>query len=73
MIKNYNLEKEGMQFKSDFNWNFELLSHIFELRTKSGYFKIDLIQSKESKKVYLSKRKANFKENNADFELKDLR
>jgi len=72
MIKKYDLIREGLDFKSDFNWNFELIKHLLEVRTMKGYLKIDLIKHKESNKAYLSKRITNFNNNEAIFEIKEF-
>jgi hypothetical protein len=72
MIKEYNLDKQGLDFKSDFNWNFELIRHLLEVRTMKGYLKIDLIKSKSQNKIYISRRTTNFHSQKATFEIKEF-
>ena len=72
MIKVYDLKCQGIKFKADFNWNFELIKHLLEVRTMKGYLKIDLIKHKESDKAYLSKHITNFNNNEAIFEIKEF-
>jgi hypothetical protein len=72
MIKEYDLNKQGLDFKSDFNWNFELIRHLLEIRTMRGYLKIDLIKSKSQNKIYLSRRTTNFDSQKAIFEIKEF-
>ncbi len=72
MIKLYDLKKDGTDFKADFNWNYDLIKHIIEIRTKRGYLKIDLIKDKKSKMLFLSKRVTDFVSNRAVFEIKGI-
>ncbi len=72
MIKRYNLVKQGLEFKSDFNRNFELIKHLLEVRTMNGYLKIDLIQHKTSLKTCMSKRVTIFSIDEAIFEIKEV-
>lgn len=72
MIKEYALEKQGLDFKSDFNFNFDLIEHLLEVRTVKGYLKIDIIRSKSINKVYLSRRITNFSIQKAIFEIKEF-
>jgi len=72
MIKKYNLDKEGLDFKSDFNFNFDLIMHLLEVRTMNGYLKIDLIRSKSTNKIYISRRTTNFSSQKATFEIKEF-
>lgn len=72
MIKKYNLSTAGLEFKSDFNHDFELIKHLLEVRTKNGYLKMDLIYHQRSKKTYLSRRVAIFPINEAIFEIKEF-
>ncbi|HIH38779.1 hypothetical protein J4460_03305 [Candidatus Woesearchaeota archaeon] len=71
MIKTYNLENEGLSFKGDFDGNFELVSHIIEIRSMSGYVKIDLVQHKKTKVVYFTKRVADFIEQEGWLEVRE--
>ena len=72
MIKKYCLSTAGLEFKSDFNYNFELIKHLLEIRTMNGYLKIDLIRPKNSPKTYISKRVALFPIDEAILEIKEL-
>lgn len=72
MKKEYDLQIEGLDFKSDFNWNFELIIHLLEIRTMRGYLKIDLIKSKSTNKIYVSRRATNFNSQKATFEIKEF-
>jgi hypothetical protein len=72
MIKEYDLKKQGLNFKSDFNWNFDLIKHLLEVRTIQGYLKIDLIKSKSKNNIYLSRRTTNFNSQKATFEIKEF-
>ncbi|MEK6937601.1 MAG: hypothetical protein AABX04_01015 [Nanoarchaeota archaeon] len=72
MIKKYNLSTEGLEFKSDFNFNFELIKHLLEIRTMKGYLRIDLIYHKKSMKTYLSSRLTNFPINEAILQLEEV-
>ena len=47
--KKNNLKIDKLSFKSDFNWNFELIRHLIESRTMKGYLKIDLIITDEER------------------------
>ena len=64
----YNLEKEGMKFKADFNFGYDLVTHIFEVRTKEGYLRTDFIRDKKSGKLYFSRRTVDFTKDRAVFE-----
>jgi hypothetical protein len=72
MKKIYDLQHQGLKFKSEFNFDYDLVSHIIELRTKKGYQRIDIIRGRRTGIVYLSKRIVNFKNNIAIFERKGL-
>jgi len=71
IIRTYGLEDKGCMFKSDFNINFELIAHLFQINTIKGYLKIDLIKGKSSNNFYISRRMANFEANKALFETKE--
>ena len=72
MIKIYDLQKQGMNFKADFNWNFEPSQHLFQMRTKEGYFKIDIALEKRTKKFCLVRREADFVDNKAFLEVVNI-
>lgn len=72
MKKKYTLSTAGLEFKSDFNCNFELIRHLLEVRTMNGYLKIDLIQHKISLKIYISRRVTLFPIDEAFFEIKEF-
>jgi hypothetical protein len=69
IIKLYNLETEGLNFKSDFN-KYERIKKISEERTNEDYIKIDLIS--KNNKLYLCKRYANFKNNEARTQIEEI-
>jgi CMP-2-keto-3-deoxyoctulosonic acid synthetase len=73
MKTTYNLEKEGMKFKADFNFNYDIVCHIFEIRTKKGYLRTDFIKDKKTKKLYFSRRTVDFTKNKAVFEKKEIK
>ena len=64
MIREYNLETEGVQFKADFNSGFELIEHLLEVRTMEGYWRIDLVTN-IANQLLLCYREVSFKENYA--------
>jgi hypothetical protein len=72
MIKEYDLREKGMEFKSDFNLNFDQCLHIFQLTTNKSYLKIDIVQHKKTKTAYLVKREADFVENKASLEVMEF-
>ena len=61
-IKLYDLKTQGTQFKADFN-DLERIKKVYEERKDEYYFKIDIVRIKN--KLYLIKRYANFKTNEA--------
>lgn len=65
----YNLSRQGLQFKSDFNWNYELVEHLLEIRTMRGYLKADVIKDKKTGFAYISKGVADFRLNRALFNI----
>jgi len=70
-IKIYDLKNNGMEFKSDFN-KFERVLKILDERNEISYRKVDLVTD-GSKKLFLSKRTANFKNNNARMDLQEIK
>ena len=69
MIKLYDLETEGLNFKADFN-KYERVKKISEQRTDKYYIKLDLISKKS--KLYLCRRYANFKTNEARTQIEEI-
>ena len=72
MIKEYDLLKNGMDFKADFNWNFDLYQHLLQVKTNEGYFKVDLVQNKRTKKFCFVRRIADFVDNKALLEITEV-
>ena len=72
MKKEYDLSIDGLDFKADFNRNFELIRHLLEVRTMKGYLKIDLIKSKSKNQIYISGRVTNFDIQRAVLEIKEF-
>jgi hypothetical protein len=71
LIKIYNLKENGMEFKLDFN-RFKRVLKILDERNTESYKKIDLVTNK-TKKLFLCKRTANFKENIARMDLQEIK
>jgi hypothetical protein len=68
-IKLYDLSREGIKFKRDFN-SFKRLNKVFQLRTKKGYIKIDMVCM--GNKQYICKRVVEFDKNKAWMSLERL-
>lgn len=70
-IKIYDLKKNGMEFKSDFN-RFERVLKVLDERNSESYRKYDLVTD-QSNRLFLCKRIANFKDNSARMDLKEIK
>lgn len=71
-INEYDLETEGMRFKSDFNYNYERIYKLIEMAEDLRSIKIDLVKHKGTKEYYISKRIIDFMEDRAFFITKPL-
>ena len=58
----------GFGFKADFNWKFVRLQKLLDVRTPTGYLKMDIVLKKCNDKVYLCRRLADFTKNKAMME-----
>jgi len=70
LIKFYDLNKEGLNFKKDFN-DFKRVLKVLDERQNNSYRKIDLVTD-STKKLFLCKRFANFANSSARMDLKEI-
>lgn len=70
-IKIYDLKRNGLEFKSDFN-RFERVLKILDEKNDKSYRKIDLVTD-QSKRLFLCKRTANFNRNDARLDLQEIK
>lgn len=71
MIKIYDLKINGKEFKSDFN-RFERVLKILDERNSESYRRYDLVTD-ASKRVFVCKRFANFREHIAHLSLEEVK
>ena len=69
-IKIYDIKKEGIKFKADFN-KFERIKKILDERKDDQYSKIDLVSDKAGK-LFVCVRFANFTTNKARMDLEEV-
>jgi len=70
-IKIYDLTKQGMEFKADFN-AFDRIKKILHEVKDNKYRKIDLVTDK-SKRLFLINRSADFSKNQTEMQIEEIK
>ena len=72
MKKVYDFLEEGMKFKGEFNGTFSDVYPLFQCRTDKGYYKVDIVKHKVTRKCFFSYRTVDFEQGVAVLELKNV-